>query len=648
MCGITGFWDFSHRLTIEEADAAIRNMSDRLRHRGPDDEGWWANVADGIHLGHRRLSIIDLSPQGHQPMLSSDGRYVIVFNGEIYNFLELRAALESRGHRFRGHSDTEVMLASFTEWGITDAVTRFNGMFAFAVWDQREHTLYLVRDRLGEKPLYYGWVNGTFFFSSEIKALYVHPDFHAKIDRAALALYLCHLYVPAPHSIYEGISKLLPGCVLKVCDPNSALVPAPYWSLYETAKRGYEQPFQGTEEDAVTQLDELLLDAVRMRLIADVPVGAFLSGGLDSSLIVSLMQKVSERPVKTFSIGVHDDAYNEAEYAKHVARHLGTEHTELYVTPEDALGVIHLLPTIYDEPFCDSSQIPTFLVSRLARQHVKVSLSGDGGDELFCGYQRYWQTPDAWKKIGWMPHSLRSVLSRSLKSISPHHWNRVGDVISPTSSLKLGDKLHKFASLLLAKDDDHLYRYMISLFWYWNDASVVLGQGTNSLAQLEPHYPALSSLDFVQRMMYFDATFFLPDDILVKLDRASMSVSLESRVPLLDHRVVEFAWRLPLAMKIRNGESKWLLRQLLYRYVPRDLVERPKRGFGIPIATWLRGPLREWAESLLSEQRLMREGIFNPKPIRKKWDEFIGGERNWHYDLWAILMFEAWLEQRAV
>lgn len=621
-----------------------QQMSHTLLHRGPDDGGIWVDAEVGIALGHRRLSILDLSPEGHQPMHSVSGRYVIVFNGEIYNFLELRQELEALGHYFRGHSDTEVMLASFSQWGLERAIERFNGMFAFALWDRQERVLHLGRDRIGEKPLYYGCVGQTFLFGSELKALKAHPRFQAEINRDALALFVRHSCMPAPYSIYKGIYKLPPGTVL-TWKGDGDLTVIPYWSAKEAAELGVAKPFVGSESEAVARLEALLQEAVALRMVADVPLGAFLSGGIDSSTVVALMQTQSSQPVKTFSIGFYEESYNEAKDAKAVAQHLGTDHTELYVTPEEAIAVIPKLPTLYDEPFSDSSQIPTFLVSQLAKQHVTVSLSGDGGDELFAGYNRYFWGRSIWKKVGWMPQSLRRVAAHTLTTLSPQTWDQLfigfGSFFpSQLRQRQPGYKLHKLAEILAVDSPESMYRGLVS---HWKEPdSLVLGSLEPTTTLTNPKKWA-RLVDFTERMIFLDTVTYLPDDILTKVDRASMGVSLEARVPFLDHRLVEFAWQIPLEMKIRNGQGKWLLRQVLYKYVPQKLIERPKMGFGIPIDDWLRGPLRDWAEALLDEKRLREEGFFNPQLIREKWTEHLSGDRNWPYYLWDVLMFQAWL-----
>jgi asparagine synthase (glutamine-hydrolysing) len=623
-------------------------MMEPIRHRGPDDSGDWVDAQNGVALGFRRLAILDLSPAGHQPMLSADGRYVIVFNGEVYNFNQLRTELASLGHAFRGHSDTEVMLAAICQWGIQDAVQRFNGMFAFALWDRRECRLTLVRDRLGIKPLYYGWAGSVFLFGSELKALKAYPAFQAEIDRGALALYLRHNYIPAPYTIYTGFCKLLPGTILTLAGNQLGELPdpVPYWSARQVAESGVAHLFEGSDQEAVVELDALLRESVRERMVADVPLGAFLSGGIDSSAIVALMQVQSSRPVQTFTIGFHESSYNEAEHAKEVARHLGTEHTELYVTPQEAQAVIPRLPALFDEPSADSSQIPTFLIAELARRHVTVSLSGDGGDELFGGYNRYSWARKIWKVTGRLPGTFRTFGSAALLRTPSTAWDILlsNRFIPPRWRIsEAGEKIRKIAEILPADSPEAIYLDLVS---HWKEpASIVRGAAEPS-TRLTSRESWACVPDYTAWMMYMDLVTYLPDDILVKVDRASMGVSLEARVPFLDdQRVVEFAWRLPLRMKIRNGQGKWILRQVLYQYVPCQMIERPKMGFGIPIDAWLRGPLRGWAESLLGERRLKDEGFFNPKPIRQKWQEHLTGKHNWQYHLWDILMFEAWLEE---
>lgn len=651
MCGVAGLWSPKGMNGADLRNIA-QSMARSLTYRGPDDGGVWVQESAGIALGHRRLSILDLSAEGHQPMVSSGLRYVISYNGEVYNSAELRQELESAGFRFRGHSDTEVMLAAFEAWGIPEALRRFIGMFAFALWDQQRRELHLVRDRLGIKPLYYGWVGGRLLFGSELKALRACPGFDAPIDRGALALYLRHSYIPAPYSIYRGVFKLLAGRLLTITEeqlarkiPTAELAEGAqvYWSARQVATEGLNRTFAGSDTEATGHLETVLRDAVRLRMMADVPLGALLSGGVDSSTVVALMQAQSSRPIKTFSIGFYEDKYNEAGYAARVARHLGTDHTELYVTPEEAQAVIPSLPQMFDEPFADSSQIPTYLVSRLARTAVTVSLSGDGGDELFAGYDRYFRTLAVWSKVSRLPaagrRALAAALMRSPDSLlrllaSVARATALADALSP-------DRLRKLGAMVSSSTAEALYFEFLS---HWREPSkVVIG------AEEPDHFLGRSanwkiSERLIDNMCFADLSSYLPDDILTKVDRASMAVSLEARVPILDHRVVEFAARLPLHMKVRDGQSKWLLRQVLYRYVPPELLDRPKMGFGVPIDEWLRGPLRDWAEDLLSEERLRREGFFNPAPIRAKWQEHLSGRRRWHYYLWDVLMFQSWWE----
>lgn len=644
MCGIAGLVDWGGGgVDASEAREIVSAMTDALRHRGPDDAGAWVDPVAGVALGHRRLSIIDLSPLGHQPMHSADGRYVITFNGEIYNFRALYHELSGLGHRFRGHSDTEVLLAAVSEWGVRPAVERFNGMFAFALWDRAQHALHLVRDRAGEKPLYYGWVGGALVFGSELKALLAYPQFRPEIDREALVSFLRLGYVPAPHTIYRGVAKLPPATILSVrLGDSHAVAPVEYWSAREAAARGLADPFRQPADHVVDEFAALLSDAVKIRMEADVPLGAFLSGGVDSSTIVALMQTQSTRPVKTFTIGFEEARYNEAHHAAAVARHLGTEHVELYATPAEALAVIPRLPTLYDEPFADSSQIPTYLVSALTRQHVTVSLSGDAGDELLGGYRRYVRGPALWHGLSWAPAPLRRALTRALSVRHSTLARSVNPLVARwTGKRSFTERCRQAQEVLALRSATDLYRYMMS-FWK-QPAAVVLGARAAQLSTTHP-LPAGVDADVRQLWMYLDLVTYLPDDILVKVDRASMAVSLESRIPLLDHRVIEFAWRLPPAFKVRAGTGKWILRQVLYRHVPKQLVERRKQGFAVPLAAWLRGPLRPWAEALLDERRLRAEGFFDPRPIREKWTAHLAGRTSWDYDLWTVLMFQAWLD----
>ena len=639
--------DTSENTDQASFQATIARMMGTIRHRGPDDEGEWLDPQSGVTLGFRRLSILDLSPTGHQPMFSADDRYVIVFNGEIYNFNQLRSELAGLGHSFRGHSDTEIVLASICQWGILETVRRCNGMFAFALWDRREHRLTLVRDRLGIKPLYYGWAGSVFLFGSELKALKAHPAFHAEIDRGALALYLRYNYIPAPYTIYSGFRKLMPGTLLTLTGNKPGELPEPelYWSARQMAESGVAHPFEGSDQAAVGELDSLLRESIRDRMIADVPLGAFLSGGIDSSTVVALMQVQSRRPIQTFTIGFNESGYDEAGYARGIARHLGTDHTELYVTPQEAQAVIPHLPALFDEPFSDSSQIPTFLISELARRHVTVSLSGDGGDELFGGYNRYTWVQKIWNAMGWLPAPLRSFGSATLDRLPPAAWDGLLSnwlIPSRWRFSEPGEKIRKVSEILSAGNPEAVYLDLIS---HWKDPSAVVRGALEPPTLLTCQDARARFPDLASWMMYTDLVTYLPDDILVKVDRASMGNSLEARVPYLDdHRVVEFAWRLPMKMKIRDGKGKWLLRQVLYQYVPERMLERPKQGFGVPIDAWLKGPLRAWAEALLDKQRLKDEGFFYPEPILQKWQEHLTGKHNWQYHLWDILMFQAWLQ----
>ena len=660
MCGIAGILDRSS----EDLRMEIAPMVKALHHRGPDAAGTWIDERNSLALGHTRLSIIDLSSGGNQPMVSASGRYVLTYNGEVYNFLDLRRELNRSGHKFHGHSDTEVMLAAFEHWGVEESLGRFIGMFAFGIWDRAERRLTLVRDRLGKKPLYFGWMGSTFLFGSELKALRAHPGFHESINRDVLALYLRYGYVPAPYCIYRNLYQLMPGSVLGISADRAHLAsefspfpeseqvrwkPIRYWSARAVVERGCGQVSPMSQEDAIGELDRLLRESVRMRMVADVPLGAFLSGGVDSSTVVALMQAQSTQPVRTFTIGFREEEFNEARHAKAVAAHLGTDHTELYVTAQDAMAVIPRLPQLYDEPFADASQIPTFLVSELTRRHVTVSLSGDGGDELFGGYTRYFRCQLIWNRLMTMPTQVRRSLAFGIRSVSPAQWTTLVRYLTPLLPKRLrmtlpGDKLYKLSNLLMMAKPETLYHRLLSL---WdNPTAVVLGAVEPLTAVTDPAQWA-SVPGLIEQMMYLDTRTYMPDDLLVKVDRASMGVSLEVRTPLLDHRVVEWAWQLPTSLKVRDGEGKWALREVLYKYVPRRLVDRPKMGFGVPIDSWLRGPLRAWAESLLDEKRLRDEGFLDPAPIRQRWADHLSGQRDWQYSLWTVLMFQAWRDQQA-
>lgn len=642
MCGLVGFRSLG--AIGEDSGVVAHAMAERIQHRGPDDSGVWVDQDSGIALAHRRLSILDLSPAGHQPMLSVSGRWVIVFNGEIYNHLELRKDLETMGAApvWRGHSDTETLLAGIEAWGVDATLKRCVGMFAIAIWDRAERTLWLARDRAGEKPLYYGWQGDSFLFGSELKALRAHPAFTANVDRGAIALFLRHNYVPDPYSIYTGIRKLPPGTWLKLGPGEREADPVAYWSLAEVAERGCARPFAGTESDAIDQVEQVLSVAVRRQMLADVPLGALLSGGIDSSLITALMQAQSSRGVRTFTIGFDERDYDEARYSNAVAAHLGTEHTQLVLSANDVMALVPMLPAMYDEPFADSSQLPTHLVMQLARRHVTVALSGDAGDEFFGGYNRYFLGPAVWKRVGWLPAPLRRVIGQALTAIPAGAMNSAFGGVSNMLGIALpGDKAHKLGRRLReVRNLDDLY---VALVTEWPDAAGMVVNGTipDNLLDRRADWPKLR--DPVARMMALDALTYLPGDILTKVDRAAMSVSLETRAPFLDREVMELAWTLPPSMKLRDGKGKWILRQVLARHVPKSLFERPKMGFGIPLDQWLRGPLRDWASDLLSEQRLRREGFLRPEAITLTWQAHLRGDGSFGYRLWSVLMFQAWL-----
>ena len=655
MCGIVGYLGGNHFCNEIETDNILKKMSDQIYNRGPDSSGTWVDLKNKIGFAHRRLAILELSGSGHQPMKSTSGRYVLTYNGEIYNHLELRKDLNKINPllSWNGASDTETLLACFDEWGIKDTISNLSGMFAMAVWDKELNQLSLIRDRLGEKPLYYGWqgdgANKTFIFGSELKPLKNHPQFENNIDRNSLALYMRYNYVPAPHSIYENIMKLEPGMLATITLASGSLLKEKYWDALSVAKEGLKNPFQGNEDSATDELEKILKKSISQQMLSDVPLGAFLSGGVDSSLVVALMQEESTRPVKSFTIGFDEEEFNEAEYAKKVANHIGTEHTDLYVSSKQALDIIPDLPKFYSEPFSDSSQIPTYLVSSLARKDVTVSLSGDGGDELFCGYNRYIFTSKLWKSIKSSPLALRKSLARNVNKI-PNNWinnsfsalNRITPKIF--NAIQLGDKFQKGINVLDSENINELYKRLIS---NWHDPSSIVINGVEGKTIFSKDDYSLDEFNVIQKMMYIDSVTYLPDDILTKVDRAAMAVSLETRVPFLDHKVVEFSWRLPDSMKLKNGVGKWLLREVLYRHVPRELIERPKMGFGVPIGLWLKGPLKDWAEELLDETRLHSDGLFHPSLVRKMWNEHLSGVRNWQSQLWAVLMFQAWLEDNS-
>ncbi|MDA9550100.1 asparagine synthase (glutamine-hydrolyzing) [bacterium] len=645
MCGFAGF--YAGKWGFNSTDIC-KNMIKRLHHRGPDDSGIWVSNEDDVTFGHVRLSIQDLSSAGHQPMASLCGRYIIVYNGEIYNHKDIRKELSSINYsiKWNGHSDTETLLSAISVWGVEESIKRCVGMFAFAIWDKFKHELILGRDRLGEKPLYYGWQGNTFLFGSELKALREHPAFLNVIDRDALCLFFRHNTIASPHSIYKGIHKLLPGSVLYLRKGSNEPIIKKYWSIKSVAEIGSSSLFLGDEKEALISLEQIMSQAVSGQMISDVPLGAFLSGGVDSSIVTALMQANSISPIKTFSIGFSEQGYNEAEHAKAVAKYLGTDHTELYVSSSEALDVIPRLATMFDEPFSDSSQIPTYLVSSMAKNHVTVALSGDGGDELFAGYNRHFRAKSIWKRISYLPLPIRKLVSKMMLMVPPQTWNQLYRMLTPIIPAHLqfnlpDDKMQKLAEVLSVDSPESMYRSLVS-HWKYPENIVLGSKEPITILTDSSRFANLS--DFENKMMFQDMVSYLPDDILTKVDRAAMAVSLETRVPMLDHRLVEFAWQLPLHMKIRNGEGKWLLKQLLYKYVPNTLIDRPKMGFGVPIDSWLRGPLRDWAESLLNENRLQQEGYLNPAPIRKKWEEHLSGKRNWQYHIWDVLMFQQWLE----
>lgn len=634
MCGLAGFLDFDQVRSRDESARLIEQMTQKLVHRGPDDHGVWINESGSVAIGHRRLSILDTSPHGRQPMVSPCGKLVLAYNGEVYNHLEIRAELTQAGATFRGTSDTETLVAAFSHWGVAKTISRCIGMFAMALWNVQEQSLTLIRDRLGIKPLYYGISNGCLLFGSELKSLRVHPGFDTELSTGAISRFLQHCYVPAPLTIYAKVRKLTAGSFLTISLDTTARssedLPGPtvWWDAARIARQSMANPFSGSRHAAADKLDELLSDAVRLRMLSDVPLGAFLSGGIDSSLVCALMQKQSDRPVQTFTIGFEEAGYNEASHAKQIAEHLGTEHTEYYVTSKEARNVIPRLPEMYDEPFADSSQIPTFLVSQLARRQVTVALSGDGGDELFGGYHRYFHIQNRWRQISRIP--LRMALSKLLAlagRLSPGRWR---------------DRCLYRAHLLGMRTDRTLYQHANL---HWSPAMDPVRQLEHPATTYWNQDEWLDAGNSIEEWMWLDSVTYLPDDILTKVDRASMANSLEVRVPVIDHRVFELAWSLPFGWKVNDGSGKLILQDVLSRYVPRSMFDRPKMGFGVPIDDWLRGPLQDWAENLLDRRRLTEQGLLNPDPIRRKWKEHRDGVTNWHYHLWDVLMFQAWIDE---
>ncbi len=649
MCGICGYYSEASLAS----NSIIKKMNIALSHRGPDSSGIWQNDVMGIAFGHQRLSIIDLSSAGNQPMKSSSGNLILTYNGEIYNHLEIRKDLEKSlpNIKWKGNSDTETLLEAIDLWGIEKTLKNIDGMFAFGVWNQKTRRLILARDRLGEKPLYYGWQgkgeNKVFLFASELKALKAHPEFNNMIYRDAMTLQLRHNCIPAPYSIYKNIFKLLPGHYLemKQSDLKNKLLPSAnkYWSLIDKAIYGNNNQLILNDFNIQRDLEGILKNSVKKQMLSDVPLGAFLSGGIDSSTIVALMQSQSSTPIKTFTIGFSESDYSESENAKKIANHLGTNHTELYLSSKIALDVIPKLPEIYDEPFSDSSQIPTYLLSQLTKQHVKVAISGDGGDELFCGYNRYIISKKLEGIMSSIPINIRRILSSGLKAVSPQNWNKISKFVPFLRKYKnFGDKIYKSANSLEAKN---LYELYYNLCSHWKNPSDVIINGKEPGTLLNVFKPELYGLNNQQQMMALDSITYLPDDILVKVDRASMASSLETRLPFLDHKLIEYVYKIPHSLKFRNGQGKWILKQILNQHVPKNLTDRPKMGFGVPIDEWLRKPLRDWAENLLSDKKLEQEGYFNSKPIRTKWKQHLIGKKNWQFELWDILMFQAWLDK---
>jgi len=639
MCGISGIWE-RNGCSLQDLKRHASAMTQTLSHRGPDDSGVWLSQEASIAFGQRRLAIIDLSAMGHQPMISANGQYTITFNGEIYNFRELRIELEGRGVRFRGHSDTEVIVEGFAQWGVKSTIARLNGMFAIAAWDAGERQLFLARDRMGEKPLYWAIFDGLVLFGSELKALRAHPGWKPSLSRGAIAAFLRHGYVPGPFTIYEDVYKLPPAGFLKIASGGDAEVGA-YWDLAGIVSQGRRNTLRADEEELVDELDALLHDAVSRRMVADVPLGAFLSGGYDSSTVVALMQRASPRPVRTFTISFENPAFDESKHAEAVARHLGTEHTTFPVSGAEALDVVPKLAEMYDEPFADPSQVPTHIVSALTRKRVTVALSGDGGDELFSGYNRYQWTESVWRPGAKMPLALRRLASSSIRVVPPSAFDRMARYVPYLRRVpQVGQKAHRLAQILSLPSIDSVY-YQVASSHHQNPDNLVRGSQEVRTACWGQNLQVLLP-DPVDRMRYLDMCTYLPDDILTKVDRASMAVALEVRVPFLDHRLVEWIWKLPSFQNARAQRPKHLLRRVLARYVPDGLVERPKMGFGVPLADWLRGPLRNWAEDLMNEASLGAGDIFDVEAIRSLWAEFLSGDNGHYFFIWNVLMFQAW------
>jgi asparagine synthase (glutamine-hydrolysing) len=642
MCGFFGILGFKN---FNSAD--IEKSLFAIKHRGPDDSGIWIDQNDKICLSHTRLSIVDLSPLGHQPMVSKNKRYVIIFNGEIYNFNSIKLEIESKfGFKeWISNSDTEILLESISLWGIEEAVNKLSGMFAFALWDTIEKTLTLCRDRMGEKPLYYGWLENEFKFGSDLSSFKSSDSINYEIDRDALSLFMRYSYITAPHTIYKNVKKLIPGSILTVSLNNKEPNIIKYWDEKIVIQDGKTNPFNGDSSTLINTLDHLLIDSVKNKMIADVPIGAFLSGGIDSSLIVAIMQSLSTNPINTFTIGFDDIRFNEAKHAKAVAKHIGTNHNEYYVSPKEIIDLVSNLSSIYSEPFADPSQLPTILVSKLAKKSVTVALTGDAGDEIFCGYRTYNKAYNFEKLRSSIPIDIRLLFASFVSSDVVQKMSKsVEDIFFKKNlnhnNISFSQKLLKISDLLKQDSKENLYRSLVSR---WEDPESFVLQSKESSTIFSTGDSIISKLDFIDYMMAVDTLTYLPDNNLCKVDRASMFSSLETRVPLLDHKIIEFAWSLPLNLKLNNGITKWPLRQILYKYVPKELIERPKMGFSVPLASWLRGPLRDWAEELLDEKKMIEDGYLNFKIIKNKWDEHLSGKYNWEFQIWNVLMFQSWL-----